>query len=563
MIKKYFDLAKKNVFNAVVISALISGLGSAISIYYLQKKDNKNNWCIQEIKNFDINSYNKKDVLILSKECKDQIKEYKLLSNVLFEGNDTKKIASVINQLYIDNDIDTAFISDQRDSIAESVEKNSEHSNDFYNENAHYQSAPDKMLSTYLVFLNELSIKTLPYEFTDDTQINFYYKIFLNFFHNSQWLFNINHSAIDESDPKSFEPLKTDEFINFQKLVRNIGKNHNIVIEGNSDKFNNALSILFNSYLSKNRKSELINELKTFTELLKNQMSNHQAQHGMYINTKIFYSDTLITLILDELNSYNLSETDLKEIFGLYTNLIQYYRPPWSFEIQSKLFYDLYSRNNSVFNNLIFYNHQNANIKLLLNDNLLKYIALHNNCDLLKNLLNDNAIKDDVISAIITGSKKDDLWNANDCTDLLLKLLEDEKKFSHKKDLMSRAAINANYRIAAYILEYMRENKTLFIQDLNSVDLSTNNQFYGSLYLSLANTKVDQYPAIQKEKLNLYISLFEKTKNKNNKDLIFNIIQNFLSKNDNYTSNKISEMVENTKDKHYKQSFLIQQNKFN
>lgn len=561
-----FNTTKKNIFNSMILSALFSGLFSALIIYYLQRNDNKNNWCVQEVKNFNKNNYDKKDLLILSEECKDQIKKYKLLSHVLLEGNDTKKIASVINELYIDKDIDTDFIIDQRNSIAKSVENNTEHYNGNNNENIHYSSTPDKALSTYLVFMNELSINTLPNEYKDNDQIDFYFNIFSKFFHNSQWIFKFNQSVIDESNPQNFKLLQTDDFINLKKIVRNIGKNENAINkkEGNSDQVTNALTILFNSYLSKNRKKELIFELKKISNLLKNEMSAHRLQHGIYVNQMIFESDDLIALIFEELNSYNLSENELKEIFEIYTNLIENYRPSYSFEKQNKLFYALFSERKDVFNTLISNNYQNANIKSLLSDDFLKYIALLDNCDLLQNLLNDSTIRSDVVSAIITGSKNDDMWNNHKCTDISIKLFEDEQRFPHKKNLMSRAVFNANYQMVEYTIDYMNKNKQIFLNDLNTIDLSIDNRYLGSIYFSLAKTKVDQYPVIKKKKLDLYIFFFQNTKNKHNKDLIFNIIKSFLSNSDDSASDKIFEMVENEKEKHYKESFLhLYQNKLN
>ncbi len=121
----------KSLLGSTLTAMMASSLLSGYVVYYLAKEDNRKNQCIQTIRTFDVNNYKKKDLKILVDDCPTEVKEYEVLGEILFDTNDTNKLSSTINQLYVHNKINEEIIIDFSDNI---LKKN------IHNENYNYDS---------------------------------------------------------------------------------------------------------------------------------------------------------------------------------------------------------------------------------------------------------------------------------------------------------------------------------------------------------------------------------------------------------------------------------------
>jgi len=550
-ITKTANNQRKNIPFSIILSTLFSGFLVSSVIYYLTKLDDKQTWCNQEVKNFDIQKYNKKDLSILIHECKDELIKFKLLENILFDSNDTDKLSSITNQLYIDKTIDNKFITNFSDKTLMDYIKNSNYNfdNTLVNTRNNLPTL-DKKITNYLQFTKDILFNS----YSIEQEKNYFHLLLIIFQHETHLLYDKKTPTFNIPLIKytTYEPILNEYLVNTKNICQNIGKtDKKKLIVNSEDLLYISLSELYNSYKLKNNKSILINKLILLSNLIeKNKKVTTNV--GWDIFNETFYAYRIIQLILHELNDYSLNQKELKRIFKEYEKIVKttdHILIGTTHKLIYNLFKDDFMKNKSNFLELyndLFLNTYKTNSTILQNE-FINYLAINKHVDLLLKIMklsNDKNIKKEVFHSIINSQKINDY--RVDYLDLIMKIIEDEKKFDEKKFLVRDSLELNNVEIVEFSINFINKNKEHYIKELNNEQYAGNDFYYYSIFSYLAESKplwVAKQAHIKQIKVNLFLDFLFKIDNKNNKLNLMRMIVSTIKKDDIYLIDKVRKVI--------------------
>lgn len=575
--EKLFEKAKESLNQEIIVpilSILISALLSGWLVYINTKEDNRRTGCIQAVKSFEINSYRKKDLSILVDECKDEIKKYELLEDILYDSNNTDQFSSLINQLYVNNKIDKELITDFSDkSLMKNIQnKNYNFDNVLVNTQNNLPNI-DTQTAKYLQFTKEILFKS----YSKEQQSN-YFSLFCYLFQNDSLFSNeridIYPSYITEEKKQTIDVQINTKLLNLQKIAENIGKidKRKYVINSN-DQFVIALAELFNSYKNRDSKTALISQLVSLSTLIEkntkiDKSKITESNQWKYINEN-FYSERIIQLILLELTNYKLENKDLETIFNEYIRLINHVNP-FATDIINKFVFQVFaenfktgsSKNEELYRKLFLKNYQNK--KITLNQELIKYLAIKKQVNLLFDILKTNSkdkeLKKQIFLAIITSHRLNSSIFPNvDYSNILIDLIKNEKDEEVRRIFLRDSLMTNNVEIIEYAIEYININRFLYLKELNDGKYLGNDFYFMSIFRYLSDSKplwVAKQQDIKKKKLNLFIDFMKNTKNRESKLRLLDNAINIIEKNDIFLIEQLREVIYNQNDLVLKQEML-------
>lgn len=544
-----------------ILSVLISALLSGWLVYINTKEDNRRTGCIQAVKSFEINSYRKKDLSILVDECKDEIKKYELLEDILYDSNNTDQFSSLINQLYVHNKIDEELITDFSDkSLMKNIQNENYNFDNTLGNTRNNLPTLDAQLTQYLQFTKEILFKS----YSKEQQTN-YFILLAYLFYNDQ-LFTNEYSSRQEK--RSIDVQLDTRLLNLQKVIENTGKidKRKWVVEG-QNKFDNAIVELYNSYKNKDNKAVLINQLVMFsTEIEKNIKTNKskmtEENQKKYIND-FFNSERIIQLTLYELAKYKLDKKELETIFSEYIRIINY-TYPFTKDRVNKLIAKLFIKNSMIsitsneelYRQLFLKNYQNK--KITLNQELINYLAINKQValllDILKTSSKDAELKRQIFLAIIMSQQINSSNFPNvDYSDILIDLIKNEKNEELRRILLRDSLMTNSVNIIEYAIEYINENKSFYLKELDDCNYLGSDFYFMSIFRYLSDSKpswIAKQQDIKKKKLDLFIDFMQKTQNKESKLRLIDNAINIIEKDDIFLIEQLREII-------YKQSNLV------
>lgn len=548
----------KSLLDPTITAMILSSLISGYVVYHFAKEDNRKNQCIQTIRTFDVNNYNKKDLKILVDDCPNEVKEYEILGEILFDTNDTNKLSATINQLYVHNKINEEIIIDFSDNIL---------MNNIHNENYNYDSVYeskqnnlptlDKQIGKYLQFTKEILFRSYTNE-----QLNNYLSLFLILFKNQE-LINNKQTYDDLKSKKRSHDLEINpQFTNLQKIINNVGK-----IEQNKlqikfvlqdDKFVIALNELYVSYMNKNSKNILINKLNLFSNLIANNIKRNninmtQANSIKNIN-EIFYSEKIIQLILHELATYKLNDQELKTIFSEYARIINFINI-FNQDITSKLVHKLFIHNNDLYNHLFLENYEN--LQNTLSSEFISYLGIYEQITLL-NILKinnkDEKLKKNIFNVILEdclSHQNTIFFGESNSINIIINLIREEKNQELQKTFLRSALLINDYEIFELAIEYINKYKLSCLSELNR---GNDTGISIPIFKYLVENKS---LLLSKERIfNLLLDFMQKTTNKESKLLLLDNIIKIIDKKDGILIEKLRKTISKEKDPFIKQKMF-------
>ena len=545
----------------ILLQGLITSLVTGLLIYYLTKVDSQINWCNNEIKNFDVKNYKSKDLSILSKICKDELLEYDLFSNLIYDNdnNETKRFGKTINKLLIDNKINKNLIDDismfklvniLSNKRFEYVSSHSNKKNDLFSVN--------KYIEKFLIFSNEID-----FEKYNQAQLDSLIGIFSQIFGNEKLLRSTHIPRFNPPFPYSEDyfsenPIQLDNFKLFRKLMNKIDKN-NVNIEEyiythtqfDQNSTNYKIQLLFNSYIFSNKKEELIQEVINLFNIIRNK-ELHLTSDG----------EKLLTLILLELgDNYSLTKEELHSIYDSYsyfgkTNIMYLL---YDRELIDQLVYNLKSDrfipNDDIYTQY-FINKIKSN-KFTFesnNEDFIWFLSNKGNKKLLIELFNvyknNNLIQDNIFRAILLSSMDNRMYYGTIHPKDILKVLKDTKDINKKSKYIKYSLYTKDYELVLNAINYINSSKSFYVKQLDKVDhydIVYHHFFLGSIFSALGEA-IPSYVGKQKEirnkKIELFIDYIQLTKSKESKFELFKLLVNML-KHDSFTlPNKIKSLID-------------------
>lgn len=532
---------------AIILSSLLSGGGAGWIIYSQTKEDNRKSWCRQEIKSLDINSYRDKDLSIMYKECKEEIKEFELFEDILFNSNDINKFSSFINQMYVNDKIDEKTIIDFSNKALFKKIRNEKYNFDNNLVNTQNNLPPlDPQITKYLQFTKEILFKSHE---NKDEQLSNYFYIFIILFKKDD-LFSYpdvpsyNYLLKYKNEFTDIEENK--KLLDLQKILRNFGKeNKQKIIINSKDEFIIALTELFNSYKERDSKIILINRLSFLIKLLEKNENIDKSlitneNQWQYINEK-FYAEKIIQLILYELYNYKLEDSELKFIFNEYVKLNKL-----MIKTMDRLTYRLFTENFSVsslnneelFRQLFFDNYKDK--KISLNSDFINYLGIEKQINLLMDITkldNDKKeIKREIFHALMLSQAyhKNSSMNRVDPV-LLIDIIKNEQNEELQRLLLRDSLELDSIEIVEFAINYINTNKEYYLKELNENPYLSNDFYFMSVFSYLSNNKIfwiSKQKEINKKKFDLFINFMTQTINEENKLKLFDCVLQTIEKND-------------------------------
>lgn len=465
---------------AIILSSLLSGGGAGWVIYSQTKEDNRKSWCRQEIKSLDINSYRDKDLSIMYKECKEEIKEFELFEDILFNSNDINKFSSFINQMYVNNRIDEKTIIDFSNKALFERIRNEKYNFDNNLVNTQNNLPPlDPQIAKYLQFTKEILFKS---HGDIQEQLSNYFEIFIILFKKEDlfpyssipsynYLLKNNNEFNDISENK--------KLLDLQKILRNFGKeNKQKIIINSKDEFIIALTELFNSYKERDSKIILINRLSFLVKLIEKNANIDKKlitneNQWQYINERL-YAERIIQLILSELYNYKLEESELKLIFNEYINLNKYLGK-FMINTVDKLTHKLFTENFSVsnlnneelFRQLFLDNYKDK--KISLDSDFINYLGIKKQINLLMDItkLNNDKkeIKREIFHALMLSQAYHKEYSMNRLDPvLLIDMIKNEQNEELQRLLLRDSLELDSIEIVEFAINYIYiyEQRVLF-----------------------------------------------------------------------------------------------------
>lgn len=536
---------------AIILSSLLSGGGAGWIIYSQTKEDNRKSWCRQEIKSLDINSYRDKDLSIMYKECKEEIKEFELFEDVLFNSNDINKFSSFINQMYVNDKIDEKTIIDFSNKALFKKIRNEKYNFDNNLVNTQNNLPPlDPQITKYLQFTKEILFKS--HEDIQE-QLSNYFEIFIILFKKENLFPYYSIPSYNDVLKNNYEFNDIEEnkkLLDLQKILRNFGKeNKQKIIINSKDEFIIALTELFNSYKERDSKIILINRLSFLVKLLEKNENIDKSlitneNQWQYINEK-FYAEKIIQLILSELYNYKLEDSELKLIFNEYINLNKYL-DKFMINTVDRLTHKLFTENFSVsslnneelFRQLFFDNYKDK--KISLNSDFINYLGIEKQINLLMDITkldNDKKeIKLEIFHALMLSQAyhKNSSMNRVDPV-LLIDIIKNEQNEELQRLLLRDSLELDSIEIVEFAINYINTNKEYYLKELNENPYLSNDFYFMSVFRYLSDNKIfwiSKQKEINKKKFDLFINFMTQTINEENKLKLFDCVLQTIEKND-------------------------------
>ena len=558
----------KSFLESNIISGLIVGIIVGLVLYFLDKTYSKKIWCTQETKSFQKEDYQKKDLAILLDECSDTIKKYEVLENILYDSNNTDKFSSVINRLYVNSKIDKEQITDFTDISLNNFFKNSNYNFDnvLVNTKNNLPTLEDK-IAKYLSFTKDILFTSY-----SGTQQETYFYIFLYLFKHTSLLNNIeiNQNIYNRFEGKSSNggiKLNSD-FIYLQKICKRVGRTQSREIIINSKNIiNTTLMDLFNSYKTKNKKDILLKDLKSISSKILNFKDIVKSPKKDYIEHvyNIMTYAKLYPLILHELAYYKLDDNTLKEIFNNSKNVNKIIH---SFIFDDNLIHKLIFRmfngdmriitdKTELYNKLMVEAYKKGDITI--NQQLMSYFAIHQNKELLNELLKfkkDNLeIKRSILHSFIIGQKLNDYYGYTDTLDSIQKIINKEEKFENKSILLRDSLLLNNNELIKIALKHIKDNRDYYLKELNEESYTKTEFYYNSIFSYLAQTRPSK-KYLMEEKISLFFDFLQNISNNENKIHLLSAIQTFLNKDSITQKTQLKKLIKKEKDIALRQEML-------
>ncbi len=552
---------------SMILSILTSSTATAYIIYINTKKDNQKSWCTGEIKAFDINNYETKDLFILVNQCKEVVLEYGLLEDILFHSKDINKFSKTINTLYLNNKIDNEFISLFSDNAL-----SNNMNNPYYNLDSELSKKPNNIqkiedkISKYLLFTKEITYKS----YTSEQYSIYFYILFTLFKHDIFLIENKKTPVLDllnirDSNYNTINPVSSNDLLYLQKIcynIKDVVKREDFLIDS-EDIFILTLADIFNSYINKNNKQVLLDKYIKLSKLILKNISTDLSETNenyqwKYIN-EVFYSGKLILLILQELATYNLNQEELKVVFNEYSLTIDkidiFYQ-----EIMHKLVYQLftddfnYQRNNNekLYTQLFMNNFHDT--PTIHNTELLKYFAINNNIYLVLKSLelskNDSNLRRDILHAIIL-SQQINTYRV-DYIDVVFDIIDNEQDEKSKLLLIRDSLVLNEPKVIDYAIKHIEANRKYYIDELNNTNYYDGDFYTYSIFSYLARSKtswVSKKYTMKKKKLKLILSFIEQINNNDNKLYLYKELLSFIDKDDFDLFNLIKQSIQKENNK--------------
>jgi len=566
----------------LIIATMISSLISGYVVYQNTKEDNRKSWCRQEIKSLDINSYRDKDLSIMYKECKKEIKEFELFEDILFNSNDINKFSSFINQMYVNNRIDEKTIIDFSNKALFEKIRNEKYNFDNNSVNTQNNLPPlDPQIAKYLQFTKEILFKS----YGDiQEQLSNYFEIFIILFKKED-LFpyssipSYNYLLKNNNEFNDIEENK--KLLDLQKILKNFGKENKQKISINSkDEFIIALTELFNSYKERDSKIILINRLSFLVKLLEKNANIDKKlitneNQWQYINER-FYAEKIIKLILSELYNYKLEESELKLIFNEYINLNKYLD---KFMINSvdKLTHKLFTENFSVsslnneelFRQLFFDNYKDK--KISLDSDFINYLGIKKQINLLMDITkldNDKKeIKRGIFHALMLSQAYHKEYSMNRLDPvLLIDMIKNEQNEELQKLLLRDSLELDSIEIVEFAINYIYMNKEYYLKELNENSYLGNDFYFMSIFRYLADNKIfwiSKQKDINKKKFDLFTTFMTQTINEENKLKLFDCVLQTIEKDNISLIKQLKLIISDEKNPILKERILNKFTTFN
>lgn len=557
----------------ILLQGLITSLLTGLLIYYLTKQDNQINWCNNEIKNFDEKNYKSKDLSVLNKLCKDELLEYDLFSNLIYDvdHNETKHFGKTINKLLVDKKVDKQLIDDiSMFKLANILNNKRFVYVDTYSNKKNDLFSVNKYIEKFLIFNNEIDFEKYKQE-----QLDNLFGIFSEIYKNEKLIRSAYIPRLNppfEYDDKSFleNPIQLNNFMLFKQVMRKIDQNKvNIKdylythTKFNQNSTNYKLQLIFNSYIFSNKKEELIQELINLFDIARSKKSRLTNE-----------GKKLLNLILLELgDSYKLTKEELYSIYDSYsylgnTNTMYFH---YNKELIDQLVYNL-KNERFILNDYIYTEYFVKKIKnekyIFNNDDFIWFLSKKGARKLLIELFysykNNDNIQDNIFRAMILSSITNYNYIPNDkvTSNDILNLIKETKNLNQKNKYIKYSLYTEEYELILNAINHISSSKKYYKKQLDKVDhydIVYNYFYLESIFNALSNA-VPSYVGKQKEiknmKIKLFINFIELTSSKDSKLELFKLLVNILKYNDLNLTKKIEKIINKEKDNIQKQNYI-------
>lgn len=557
----------------ILIQGLITSLVTGLLIYYLTKQDNQVNWCNNEIKNFDEKNYKSKDIAVLSKICKDELLEYDLFSNLIYdvEHNETKYFGKTINKLFIDKKVDKQLIDDISLFKLVNILNNerfvyvdtSTKKNDLFSVN--------KYIEKFLIFHNEID-----FEKYKQSQLDNLFSIFSEIYNNEKLvkstIFQSFHPPIPYDEDLLESPILLNNFMLFRQIIKKIDKNKvdtkdYIYTHTKFDQssINYKLQLIFNSYIFLNKKEELIQEAIKLFGIIKNKES-YLTKEGVKL---------LILILLELGDNYELTKEELHSIYDSYSyssNINKIYLH-YSRVLIDQLVYNLknerFMSNNDIYTEYFVKTIKNK--KFIFNnknENFIWFLSKKGSRKLLTELFysykNNDRVQNKIFRAMVLSSSRNYNYIPNNkvTSNDILKILKETKDSNQKAQYIKYSLYTKNYELILNSINYINSSKEYYKKQLDRINhyaIVYDYFYYESIFTALGNT-VPTYIGKQKEiktiKIELFINFIELTSSKESKFELFKLLVNMLQYNDFNLTKKIEKIIYKEKDNILKKNYI-------
>ena len=546
-----------------------SGIFVTLIFFLWGASNNKKLWCTQEIKSFNYSTYDKKDLKILIDTCEDEVEKYGLLEEVLYDYNNTNKFALIINQLYVNNNIENDLISNLDKELGNYLDNSNYNFDNIYANSRNNLPILEKTISKYLEFTKEIL-----YTSYSKQQQEKYYQIFLYLFKNKPLIKSttIPELMLYNSSKEYFEhgELKIDtQLMYIQKICKRIGKtNSQNTMTTSKDITYRTLMHSYNSYKSKDNKKDLLEDLQQLSsKILYIKKLVGKVPNDTYFQevSKLFYYSRLYPLILYELTSYKLENEKLIEIFNDYKEITQILT---SFlddrNLINKLIFRLFNgsigiinTNLTLYNKLLITGYKKGDISI--NNQFIYFIGINHNKDILNDLLKIKTLsiefKRAILHSLIMKQRINAYYQYSDSISIIKNIISQEENFDNKSILIRDSLLLNNNEFLKIALKHIREYKKHYIKELNETYYSKFDFHYYSIFSYLAQTEPIK-KSLREEKLSLFFDFLQHTSNNENKLYLLSAIQTFLDKDNITQKTQLKKLIKKEKNIAAKEEML-------
>jgi hypothetical protein len=546
---------KKTIIINMLVTGLLAGAGTSGIVYWLTKSDNEATWCKTEIKNFNSKDYKAKDVSMLINECKDEVLEYRLFENIIYDRDSTleerTKLGIVFNELYIDGVVDASYISNISKSKLSNSIKNPNYS---YDKKTNLQPL-DEQINKFLDFTKEIEFKS----YTEE-QIQNYFSIFTIIFAHETLveqygiLPKFNHFTDNKQtiirDIKLHSVYK--KFMTLMDKVKGKTPFKKISTKVKGPIYTSQI-LLFNSYLYGNKQKELVQELTSLLNSLKDKQLQYPNWH--------MYNSMLIQLILLELKeNYTLSNDELKNIMLTYVKNIRYIFIPIDSSTE-QLIYNLFKGNfysgskKENFNKLFLTLDANNNLLDKFSDKFLRYLAINDNIELLNTLFDrykdNNHFSRKIFHSILLSYQYDNAWYSVD-EKKIIEQINSLKQLELKSLYLRDALILKKADVVELAVKFIMEHKDFYIKELNKTTYHGSDYYLFSIFAALerSNTAwVARQKDLRGKRIKLLLYFIENIQHQDNKLNLLKSALHIVHEDDILFIHNINQVVEKEQDR--------------